>query len=178
MPPRANWANTGAPPAEPMPLEEPQLPRLPSVNEGQAANRPQPNPRPANNYYEDVDPRFAASQLSAPNNTVVPSALVPGPPPIDIPISNLYDDLPEGARSPAASDTSHFTSISERGINPRWRPPPPPSRLGRQEAEDILLASNPDFDLQAGRGRGGGIDRGGRMPTLPSLRGEGRYPMP
>ncbi|KAI7532763.1 hypothetical protein KC331_g13421 [Hortaea werneckii] len=37
-----------------------------------------------------------------------------------------YENLPSGARSPAeASDTSHFTSISQRPINPNWRPSPP-----------------------------------------------------
>ena len=29
-------------------------------------------------------------------------------------------------RSPTASVSSHFTSVSQRGINPRWQPPPPP----------------------------------------------------
>ncbi|KAI7293514.1 hypothetical protein KC352_g1601, partial [Hortaea werneckii] len=37
-----------------------------------------------------------------------------------------YENLPSGARSPAeASDTSHFTSISQRPVNPNWRPSPP-----------------------------------------------------
>ena len=31
-----------------------------------------------------------------------------------------------GTRSPTASVSSHFTSVSQRGINPRWQPPPPP----------------------------------------------------
>lgn len=161
-----------------MPLNEPRLPRLPPVDERQVMNRAEPVPRPENNYYEDIEPKFAAPRLPA-SNDPVPSALVPGPPPIEIiPVSGSYDEIPEGARSPAASDVSHFTSISERGINPRWRPPPPPSRMVQQRREDILLKDNPDFNLRAGRGRGGGIDRGGRMPTLPSLRGDGRYPMP
>lgn len=42
-----------------------------------------------------------------------------------LPLSHSYDDLPEGARSPAESEHSTFTSISQRGINPRWNPPAP-----------------------------------------------------
>lgn len=160
-----------------MPSDEPRLPRLSPVDEGRAMNRTGAGARPENNYYEDIEPKFAAPQLPG-SNDPVPSALVPGPPPIEIPISGSYEDIPEGARSPAASDISHFTSISERGINPRWRPPPPPNRMVQQRRQDILLGDNPDFNLRAGRGRGGGIDRGGRMPALPSLRGDGRYPMP
>ncbi|KAJ9191686.1 hypothetical protein DTO164E3_8718 [Paecilomyces variotii] len=178
VPPRNGWTDNGPRAADPMPLNEPRLPRLPPVDERQVMNRAEPVPRPENNYYEDIEPKFAAPRLPA-SNDPVPSALVPGPPPIEIiPVSGSYDEIPEGARSPAASDVSHFTSISERGINPRWRPPPPPSRMVQQRREDILLEDNPDFNLRAGRGRGGGIDRGGRMPTLPSLRGDGRYPMP
>ncbi|KAL1859163.1 hypothetical protein Plec18167_007456 [Paecilomyces lecythidis] len=177
VPPRTGWNDNGPRPAEPMPSDEPRLPRLSPVDEGRAMNRTGPGARPENNYYEDIEPKFAAPQLPG-SNDPVPSALVPGPPPIEIPISGSYEDIPEGARSPAASDISHFTSISERGINPRWRPPPPPNRMVQQRRQDILLGDNPDFNLRAGRGRGGGIDRGGRMPALPSLRGDGRYPMP
>ncbi|KAL9084587.1 MAG: hypothetical protein Q9165_008013 [Trypethelium subeluteriae] len=37
-----------------------------------------------------------------------------------------YETLPSGSRSPGEeSDISHFTSISQRGVNPNWRPPPP-----------------------------------------------------
>ncbi|KAK5005456.1 hypothetical protein LTR60_006253, partial [Cryomyces antarcticus] len=85
-----------------------------------------------------------------------------------------------GARSPAGSDASHFTSVSQRGVNPNWRPNGPngpngpnayngPNGAGqrRRPANDVLLQANPDFVLPAGRadyGRGRG--RGGRAPGL------------
>ena len=78
-----------------------------------------------------------------------------------------YDSVQDGA----ASESSNFTSISERGVNPQWqaehqgfgmggipnRGPPP------QQQRDFLLANNPDFELPAGRG-GRGAGRGGRGP--------------
>jgi len=88
-------------------------------------------------------------------------------------VSNSYEDLHSGSRSPAESDRSNFTSVSQRGINPRWnpgmggpnpmplpggrRPVPPPQR------NDILLNSNPDFEIPGGRPRGGPAGRGGRF---------------
>ena len=37
-----------------------------------------------------------------------------------------YETIPSGSRSPGEeSDLSQFTSISQRGVNPNWRPPPP-----------------------------------------------------
>lgn len=102
------------------------------------------------------------------------------------------ENLPAGMRSPTGSDTSHFTSISQRGINPAWRPSGPPSALGTSTAsaaqrrrEDVILTANPDFSLPgimpgrgAGRGRGrgggGGVPRGGAATGLTPA---GRYPM-
>jgi len=86
------------------------------------------------------------------------------------------------ARSPAVSETSNFTSVSQRGINPNWRPVGAPlpgsaynnssqftSRGGgpggaggrwKGEASSSLsiLEANPDFMLPGvgGRGRGAG----------------------
>lgn len=63
-----------------------------------------------------------------------------------------------GARSPAGeSDGTDFTSVSQRGINPRWPGEPmPPRRVHQQAAaarkNDLLLNSNPDFSLPPGRG--------------------------
>lgn len=68
---------------------------------------------------------------------------------------------------------SHFTSISQRPVNPRWRPPMQPA----QQRTNMLLEGNPDFDLSAGRQRGG-TGPGGRMPTLSTLREVTRYPVP
>ncbi len=103
----------------------------------------------AGDYYEDVDPRFAEQQA--------PSTLHPGP---EVP--GAYEDIhaASGSRSPAISERSAFTSISQRGVNPRWNPPPPgpgygqmpPRRpIGRNEVN--VLNSNPDFQLPTTRGR-------------------------
>lgn len=104
-----------------------------------------------------------------------------------------YDDvsvLPPGARSPAESDgaQSNFTSISQRGVNPRWqgdrgggnfvprRPVPP------RNDQAILLNSNPDFELPGagpvGRGFVGREANNGRGAPLPrgGLIGGGPYP--
>lgn len=105
-----------------------------------------------------------------------------------------YEDIAEGARSPAASEASHFTSVSQRGINPNWRPPPPGAPQGagsygpyqgavrRPRQEDVILEANPDFIVPApsrGRGRGSTANVGGRQPgMIPPLAGQGRYPGP
>lgn len=102
--------------------------------------------------------------------------------------------LPEGARSPAASDTSHYTSVSQRGINPNWDGPrggPPPPRRQGPGREDLVLGANPDFSLpgmgpptsrggmRGGfRGRGGtgmGPPRGGSNVGY-GMTPQGRYP--
>ncbi|KAI9821481.1 MAG: regulator of ime2 [Thelocarpon impressellum] len=144
-------------------------------------------------YYEDVDPRFA--QTDSHVLSEMPSTVSPSLPPVGharsggqhlhpIMTRGSYEDLPDGARSPAASDTSHYTSVSQRGVNPNWpgqagdissrRPAP------QQQQRDMLFAGNNDFELPgAGRARGGG--RGGRMPALmpaPLAAAGGRYPGP
>lgn len=132
------------------------------------------------NYYEDVAPQFAEQPPLHPS--LMPAALAPGGygnggssggssgnlriNAGGLDGNNSYEDIQSGSRSPAESDRSNFTSVSQRGINPRWnggqqnyapmpnrRPvgPPQPRR------EDLLLNSNPDFQLPGGRGgRGGG----------------------
>lgn len=112
------------------------------------------------------------------------------------------EDLPEGARSPGqgserASEASHFTSISQRPVNPNWRPGPGmgggPGGAGMSSAsaaqrrrEDVLLAGNPDFTIpgvgRGGRGGAMGAMRGGRggargsVPPSVGLTPGGRYP--
>ncbi|GAB1213818.1 hypothetical protein ATERTT37_002971 [Aspergillus terreus] len=115
-------------------------------------------------YYEDNDPRFANRNESAVGNPRLPTALTPG----NNGEQKLTEGLAEEPSSPTTSDISHFTSISERPINPRWRPPPLPA----QQKRDVLLENNPDFDLRAGAGRGGGA--GSRMPPISAT----RYPLP
>lgn len=172
----------------------------------------------SSDYYEDIDPKFAEPITKSPPPGPLPSSLMPGvypvsnpnyrngsPPTLNVSDPNLmrnssYEDMQDGSRSPAASEASHFTSVSQRGVNPNWRPPPPgqggpplPGQYapyGRRpmRQEDIILeanAANPDFALpgasrgmgRGGRGRGG---RGGPMgPAMipgAGLGNQGRYP--
>lgn len=153
---------------------------------------PTPNrPRRSQDYYEDIDPRFDAPA----NPAAIPAILTPGytppptmalaeyppdarderpPPPQREPRNNnvAYQDprtsdeeLQPGQRSPAMSTSSHFTSISQRGVNPRWQGEGAPSMPNRDprrpRQQDQILASNPDFELPraggGGRGRRGGF---------------------
>lgn len=150
VPPRQNWSQgTGRnSPKVPSPLNVPDRPaELPSSRGSPA---PQPSAPLAGDYYEDVDPRFAEQP---------PGIARPTPPPIQT--TNAYEDtldIPRGGRSPAESERSTFTSISQRGINPLWRdpvpPPPPPGAYGGiptprrpvNRPTDVLT-SNPDFEL-------------------------------
>lgn len=169
-------------------------------------------PERSSDYYEDVDPRFAEpvqSQAPPPLPTsLMPGGFVPPNPNFlstnnlsdsNLPRTSSYDDLPDGSRSPAASEASHFTSVSQRPINPNWRPEmgaaagqfgpfPGPRRPMRQG--DVILeanAANPDFMIPGatrgrGRGRGGGgRGRGGPMPPAmlgpgPGMSNQSRYP--
>jgi hypothetical protein len=121
-----------------------------------------------------------------------------------LPRTSSYDELPDGSRSPAASEASHFTSVSQRPVNPNWRPEmgapagqfaPYASGPGRRpiRQEDVILEANsvnPDFAIPGGmpgRGRGRGRGRGGRggpmgppppatMMGGPGLSSQSRYP--
>ncbi|KAJ4140237.1 regulator of ime2 [Fusarium equiseti] len=131
----------------------------------------QPTAMGNSNYYEDVDPRFATEAPLANNNLQPP------------PIEPIYEDVHAnntGARSPAESEHSTFTSISQRGINPRWNPGPPPplpfqqgpphrrpvhhQQQQQQKRQDMLL-DTPDFQLPSSRsGRGPGMVPGSAYP--------------
>lgn len=151
--------------------------------------------QPGGQYYEDVEPRFA--ELNNAGGNYVPSVLIAGrsagelhpsqsspqPPPIKIP-GETVGDLAPG--SPAISDISqgsHFTSISERPINPKWQGPPPPMPASNRgpRMQDVLLEGNPDFELPAAMprgGRGGGAKYpmgAGRMTPVIENSGS-RYP--
>ncbi|GFF37645.1 pH-response regulator protein palI/RIM9 [Aspergillus udagawae] len=162
IPPRAGWT-----PAD--------LRVGPSPSPVHALDHPAAHARSnsGDNYYEDVDPRFAESHQPPAASRALPSALTSGagePKPMD--------DLAEAPGSPTTSEISHFTSISERPINPRWRPPPPPA-LPAQQRQNVLLENNPDFDLRAGGiGRAGATGVGGRMPPMSIPREPSRYPLP
>ena len=190
VPARAGWDQRG-PPVDP---NHPQGPANVSPVELPTSSHSSPNHRrvsSGDHYYEDVDPRFAESDPSVlPSSSVLPAALTPGGgmqvPPHGgngyLQPSNSYDDIQEGAQSPAASETSHFTSVSQRGVNPNWGPPPGmPMRKPVNRERDVILGNNPDFEIPSASrgGRPGG--RGGRMPGqippgLGGLGGQGRYP--
>ncbi|KAL8772961.1 MAG: hypothetical protein Q9209_001981 [Squamulea sp. 1 TL-2023] len=173
----------------------------------------------ADNYYEDVDPRFAESPESlhpqTQSNNPLPAGLTAGLHPQapqhgivensngydngHLQPNHSYDSILEnthdaGARSPAVSDGSNYTSISQRGINPQWQPPPDhtmgvsglPNRkpVRQQNQRDVFLNQNPDFELpiQGGRGPGGRLrsaSRGQREPgMIPGMEtaAGGKYP--
>ncbi|KAF7169681.1 hypothetical protein CNMCM6106_004521 [Aspergillus hiratsukae] len=158
VPPRAGWT--------PADLRVGPSPSPVHALEG---NRTAPHARPnsGDDYYEDVDPRFAEPHQPPAGNRALPSALTPG-----AGERKPMDDLAEAPGSPTTSEISHFTSISERPINPRWRPPPPPA-LPAQQRQIALLENNPDFDLRAGA-----TGVGGRMPPMSIPREPSRYPLP
>jgi hypothetical protein len=152
VPPRQAW-NQGqgrsSPRLLPSPLNAGRPAELPTSH---GSPPPAPPAAPAGEYYEDVDPRFADP----------PPAQKPSTP-AHLQATNSYEDIPPGSRSPTESDRSAFTSISQRGINPRWNPPmPPPPAPGSYGSNlvprrpvnrsDMVLDANPDFQLP---GRGG-----------------------
>lgn len=156
VPPRQAWAQGPGrnSPRMPSPLHIPQRPGDMPATSGPA----QPSTAAGGAYYEDVDPRFA--------EPAVPRA-----------DPNTYDELAQsGARSPAISEHSTFTSVSQRGVNPRWKPGPgAPGMPGQQiprrpvnRNEVNILNSNPDFQLPGGRGApaGRGGMGGGAYPGL------------
>lgn len=199
----------------------PQIPQLTST--APDSNSPTNIPghsryNSADKYYEDVDPRFAEPPESHQNHTnaPLPAGLTAGLHPqapqhgvienangydnSHLQPSHSYESFPEnthdaGARSPAISDGSNYTSISQRGINPQWQPPPdhtmgmgglPNRKQVRHQPNqrDVLLNQNPDFELpiQGDRGAGGRLrsaSGGHREPGMipgPELAASGRYP--
>ncbi|MCJ1268888.1 regulator of ime2 [Lobaria immixta] len=216
VPPRAAWVGGGS--RSGTPLQSPTHPLSPiqaSPVELPAQSPPHsPEPQPpapshirfnsTDNYYEDVDPRFTEPQppQSLPPQPL-PNSLMPGGnqpngiaqptitrngSPFHLEPSTSYESIPEGARS-HASDASNYTSISQRGINPNWRPPSGQLGVGMGSAADRrpvqrdVLQANPDFELPAsvrgGRMLGPRGGRGGRAPgMIPGMGqgGGGRYP--
>lgn len=180
------------------------------------AHRPRASSHASGSYYEDVDPRFAESADTVPalsqqhdpnqhqtqamhSGTYDSQNLMTGSENVQLPRASSYDELPVGARSPAESDGSHFTSVSQRGVNPNWRPGHGGEfnnlgpRRPQQAKQEVLLANNPDFELMPpparfnGRGgragfRGGptGGGGGGRMlpPSALAMSGDSPYPGP
>ncbi len=213
MPPRAAWANgpvrsrtpPTVKPSQPLPTVQASPVELPTPIDHDLPKPLEQQRAPAHarynsgdNYFEDVDPRFVEPEPVPQARSLLPSALVAGGHPNDnlqihrgnspshLEPSNSYEDIQEGTRSPAASDNSNYTSISQRGVNPAWRPPPGqgygprtggiPNRRPVQQPD--VLMGNPDFELP-GSARGGFRGgSGGRVPgQIPDMMpAGGRYP--
>ncbi|KAH8907414.1 pali-domain-containing protein, partial [Coniochaeta sp. PMI_546] len=155
VPPRQQWTQG---PGRRSPAGMPAPLNVPGGNSSYRGS-PVPPTQPGGEYYEDVDPRFADTPAAPSAPTTSTSPLPP------VQTTDSYEDIrdiPQGARSPAESDRSNFTSISQRGINPRWNPPPPfpppsqqpgygmtaiPRRPVPPSTNEVLLNSNPDFEL-------------------------------
>lgn len=167
VPPRAEWGNNTVPAAGGATTPQAELPAdaimASTAPLAHAETSTSSSRRKSGGYYEDVAPQFDPERLQDPAPINHPPSLIPGspvnhnqnsawspPPPPMMPAAAEMD----GQRS---SNGSGFTSISQRGVNPRWQE----ENGGR--ARDVPargspgLTGNPDFELS---GRGGG----GRMP--------------
>lgn len=126
-------------------------------------------------YIEDVDPRFVQ-----PPPTVIPSTLIPSNQKQQVPYDNQalrvpnahhphqylrrdpssYEGVSMGdgvaGRSPAASDASHYTSVSQRGVNPYW---------GNHHQQQPQEHSNPYANPYANPNDGGYYDQ--PAPPMP-----------
>ena len=159
-----------------------ELPVQTTLRKGRSGSNPTAtghNRKASDNYYEDVDPRFAnepvipqSSQTQAQKplyDRPVPPTLLPGvsshgnQPVIrhngqDIDGQDDYEEIPDGQRSPA-SDHSNMTSISQRGVNPNWRPGTVVDSQGRlepshhdhhrrpvQEQSAVIMNADEDFE--------------------------------
>ncbi|KAJ4205768.1 regulator of ime2 [Fusarium falciforme] len=168
-PPRAAW-NQGdgrSSPRAPSPLVTgPSAAELPGRNTPPVTQQAMTGGN--SNYYEDVDPRFASNTPPGTSSNNLQ------PPPIEPIYEDIHANNP-GARSPAESERSNFTSISQRGINPRWNPNPPPPMpyqqvpqrrpVNQQQQRQDMILDNPDFQLPNARsGRGPGMVPGSAYP--------------
>jgi len=111
-------------------------------------------------------------------------------------LGTVDDEDRSGPRSPTASTSSHFTSVSQRGVNPRWQSQSPPRSIGGNNNLGVdgmytrrnnrprndqmnFLSGNPDFELPVNRsGKRGGPIGGGSTPVSSSMDGGRRYPLP
>ncbi|KAI0440289.1 pali-domain-containing protein [Xylaria telfairii] len=159
VPPRQAW-NQGPGRASPSAPSPSHLTSGPDESNG-STRPPPPVTLNGGNYYEDVDPRFAEPSPRTQQTTQ------------EAPTN--FDDphLAPGARSPTISERSGFTSVSQRGINPRWNPPGQgynqqmPSRRPVNRNDVNILNSNPDFQLPGRRGGSANPARGGAGGMIP-----------
>lgn len=172
MAPRAAWNQaTGRSSPQVAPLAPLTTARRGPTPDISGTTAPVSNAKGAGNYYEDVDPRFDQTAHTPPGRRTPP-------PPIRLqPTTEVdYEEMRAaagGTRSPAESEHSNFTSISQRGINPQWNPPPMPTRRPvqqqQQQRQDLIL-DNPDFRLPGGRSTAAATRK------LPGMTPDSAYP--
>lgn len=169
MAPRAAWNQaTGRSSPQVAPLAPLITARRGPTPDLSGTTAPVSNAKGAGNYYEDVDPRFDQTAHTPPGRRTPP-------PPIRLqPTAQVdYEEMRAaagGTRSPAESEHSNFTSISQRGINPQWNPPPMPTRRPVQQQRQDLILDNPDFRLPGGRSTAAGARK------LPGMTPDSAYP--
>lgn len=195
VPPRANWTANARSAAANVSVPKPgaddavELPTQSTLRKGRSGSNSAGTAhtrKASDNYYEDVDPRFAPEPESTPEARhltqhahAIPSLLMPGHPHAatsgrqvshnmsDREPSDLYEDLPDGARSPA----SDMTSISQRGINPNWRPGSTDDhgrvdtvhRRPLQEQSGVAIGPGPGYEVPVRGAAENGLPRSQRI---------------
>lgn len=113
------------------------------------------------------------------DSSIIPAPLAPKPARMTPKIETInppennenLDEYIIGPLSPVDSVSSEFTSISQRGINPKWKDESNKQapiktmfhrKIEQQNKQDILFQANPDFTLPMGRG-GRGMPRNREM---------------
>ena len=146
MPPRQGWTGAGASSLNPIVHPAELAPKSKSPIGNKRAS--------GDNYYEDVDPRFA----EVPPATTSPrDGYKANVPPLALDVMDEDIHTQGGSRSP--SERSEFTSVSQRGVNPNWTggygPPMPRRGLNpRPPQRTDVLNSNPDFEVSGGPRKG------------------------
>lgn len=166
--PRAAWNQaTGRSSPQVAPLAPLTTARRGPTPELSGTTAPVANTKGAGNYYEDVDPRFDQTAHTPPGRRTPPPLRLQQTAEVD------YEEMrvtAGGTRSPAESEHSNFTSISQRGINPQWNPPPmPTTRRPVQQRQDLIL-DNPDFRLPGGRSTAAAVRK------MPGMTPDSAYP--
>lgn len=92
------------------------------------------------------------------------------------------EDAAHRARSPAASETSNFTSVSQRGINPNWRPAPGAPGYGGVPGLPANAwgggVAGSQFSARGGGAAGGGRWKGEASSSLSVLEGNPDFMLP
>ncbi|TQS36896.1 hypothetical protein Golomagni_02645 [Golovinomyces magnicellulatus] len=169
------------PPPLPMGSNGPLFNELSNYREASPRNIPQRpwSPSASSSNYES-SLQYSKSQSATPAPFAPqPIKIIPGFQ-TGIPLEKDadLDYFNAGPRSPADSEMSSFTSISQRDVNPKWKAEnnnePPRKAMFHERTEmkqqhDILFQANPDFTIPVGRG-GRGMPRGSAVPRGRQIR--------